>query len=206
MRKPIAIFILFVIIPLFSAAQVKKEIAMEHIQTLQEGALLVRLKTSKNKINALKEAGKEKEAERMVRFQELENKAIASAFITAYNFSPVYFFYSSSSENLAKGNLKGHILNSELVPDTSILPSGKSFLIAEFDVSPSTGVKSLVVRDKDFNYLKKPFPNYIRTFEDFFIFSRSRLKVIEMYNNKLNSLKGLDKNHEKKTSQTQSQL
>src|SRR5688500_2317042 len=68
-----------------------------HIKSLQEGILLVRLKTAQQKIDALNKLGKTDWAQKIIREQKAENQRIINAFKQHYTFSPVYFFYSDDS-------------------------------------------------------------------------------------------------------------
>ncbi len=100
---------------------------------LKETALLVRLKTSENKINALKEVGQYEKAEKVKLIQEYENQKIISAFKKKYDFSEVFFFYSYDSENVRLKQFENVFLNEKLEADSTIaFNSNGAFFIAEF--------------------------------------------------------------------------
>lgn len=182
MRKSIFIFLF---IPLITLGQTRKEVASQNIQNLKNGALIVRLKTAENKINALKKVGREKEAEEAAKKQYLENQEIYTAFKTIYNFSPVYFFYSSSSNNILLEKYKGNLLNEKLEVDTTINVTEQYIYISEFDNTPGTGLSALVIKNKKFELLEKPFPFYVKGYDLFPVFRRHKSDMISIMNGKL---------------------
>jgi hypothetical protein len=175
----LSIFLCFV--PLLVLGQSSKEVSVEHLQNLKNGALLVRLPTAQNKIKSLLDIGLEKQANKVAREQQLENIKVFLAFKSAYDFSKVYFFYNLSSESIQNGNFKGHLLNENLEPDPNVDYSGP-YYIAEFDVIQTTGLSALVIKDKNFNLLQKPFPYYAKQFDVFPLFRRSKLDVVKTLN------------------------
>jgi hypothetical protein len=179
----------FLLIPVMIFAQPSQNEVQEQLQYLKNGALFVRIPTAQNKIKALLDAGRETEATKVARSQQLENLKVYLAFKSAYDFSPVYFFYNLSSEAIKKGEFKGHLLNENLEPDSEIDYSG-NYYVAEFDVIQTTGLSALVVKDRNFNLLQKPFPYYAKTFDLLPFVRRSRLEVVKALNKGLyNALK-----------------
>ena len=138
-----------------------KEDAHTQIKMLKKGALFVRLKTSDLAIAGLKKQGKEKEAEEIRAKQETENKAIVAAFKTEFTFCTVYFFYSNNSDAIKAGTCK------DLLFDTNFqnvsAPDCNNFLIGEFDESETTHISAFIIKDKNYNQLKPPFPFLIKT-------------------------------------------
>lgn len=168
--------------------KVKDVIAFQQIKDLRNNAILVRLKTSENQINALKEMGRYADAEALQKKQFARNLEIINAFKKNFNFCPVYFFYSSSSFYIKHNQYSGRLLNDSLVADTSIKFNYTKAYIAEFDfIEPDTIysgqtsddqknylsdssltlsnthlTEALVIRNSYFTQLKKPFPYYVK--------------------------------------------
>jgi len=147
----------------------RQDISWKEIETLKDGALLVRLQTSGNKIEKLKEAGELAKALETEKNQKQRNERIAEAFENYFDFCPVYFFYSDNSRKLKKGEFSGILMNSrfETVEATQLGPD--AWLMAEFgqtqvSLSEGGGVSrgsiALVIKDRDFIQLQDPFPAY----------------------------------------------
>ncbi|MCO6500857.1 MAG: hypothetical protein J5I47_10825 [Vicingus serpentipes] len=139
----------------------------EQIEELKQGTLLVRLKTSNNKINALKKVGNIEKALKVKAEQDLENKQIISAFKHYFNFCDVVFFHSNHSNNVRAKKLSNIFLNDSLMIDGSIkVDTNRAIFIAEFGSieAPSTsGFQALIIKNDEFVQLKRPFPYYVRT-------------------------------------------
>lgn len=99
----------------------KKRIASRQITQLRDGALLVRLKTSKPTIRAMRARGFDNWADETEKNQRIENLSLINAFRSAYNFSEVKFFYSEDSRKVRKGNFEGIFLNDSLQKDSAIV-------------------------------------------------------------------------------------
>jgi hypothetical protein len=165
-----------------------KQLAFEQIKEMKQSAVLVRLKTSKNIIEALQSQGRVEEANKIKEMQQQDNIRIINAFKKNFNFCPVYFFYSSSSSDIKKGSIKGNLLNEKMLADSSIDFPYNSFFVVEFDyvqqqnkqgyeirtkdsiyynttesISASgTSLEALIVRNSSFNLLESPFPYAVR--------------------------------------------
>ena len=114
----------------------------EQINQLKDGALLVRLKTKKLGITALRKLGKNEQADEIEKKQAEFNLNIISAFKTNFNFCPTYFFYSDYSTNVKENQFdKVIFLNDSLRPDTTIKFENKKFLVAEFGTIEQDTVK-----------------------------------------------------------------
>ncbi len=160
------------------AMKVRKLSSIEEVEGLKKGALLVRLKTSENKITKLREIGLEKEANKVKNEQAEENKNIIKAFKDHFNFCPVYFFMSNQSNNVRSNELTNIFINENLETADTIQFIG-DYLTAEFSrtqgvpgkdengnrvaTSSSYGLPSLIVMDKNFVQMSNPFPSAIRT-------------------------------------------
>ena len=109
-----------------------RRIAENQIRELRDGALLVRLKTSKPKIEALRKLGYFQEAQEVEKEQRVENLLLMKAFNTYYDFSEVKFFYSEDSKKIREKNYDGLFLNDSLKKDKSIqLYNSQNIFIAE---------------------------------------------------------------------------
>jgi len=191
----------------------KQEISNYYFNKLSNGALLVRLRSNKRKINSLKERGYIDEARRVEMNQNHYNREIISAFTNEMTFCDTYFFYSDQSNNVRKKDFsEPFFLDSNLVIDESIEFSFDDFLIAEFgnvaqdtasykDFYITTGQNgktkkssywggpnfhfgALVVMTDDFVQLRKPFPSFVRTFDSIALFRSTTFKVVARLNDK----------------------
>ena len=110
----------------------RKRIAQRQIRELRNGALLVRLKTSRLAINAMRARGYDQLAEETQKNQRVENLSLINAFRSAYNFSEIKFFYSEDSRNVREGDFEGIFLNDSLEKDPAIvLQSRKNIFTCE---------------------------------------------------------------------------
>lgn len=163
--------------------KMKRQHSLYCIEALNNnGALLVRLKTRKPKIEALRAEGFTSDADRIEAEQLKLNREIVSSFRERYKFSRVYFFFAEDTESLRKGVRKGIFLNDDLTSNPLLEVKEDFYLIAEFDnvesdpigfplnkealeqvvVRPSVMKgRALVVRDKYFIQLRHPFPFYV---------------------------------------------
>ncbi len=113
--------------------KMKSEASKTQIKQLKEGVLLVRLKTAESTINALREVGKNEEADKVKLKQETENKKIINAFKNNFDFCDVRFFFSNNSDKVRLKQFENIFLNDSLEVDPSIkLEPDISFFIAEF--------------------------------------------------------------------------
>jgi hypothetical protein len=152
------------------------------INQLKKGALVVRLKTNKKLIEALKKQGKQELAIQ----KEAEQLAITKNTILAYTskltFCKVYFIYSDFADSLLHGARKGIFLDSSLTINPSIEMSEQFYLIAERDYAYNSSIgfvkqdsakyvfeagnpvkeMAVVVKNKYGHQLKGPFPYYVK--------------------------------------------
>jgi hypothetical protein len=131
--------------------------AIAQINDLKNGTLLVRLHTSSNKIAAMKEAGKEKQAAKTLRKQQAENREIVTAFRSYFTFCPVMFFFSDNSEKVLQKNFSGIFLNDSMQIDSTLKPDEtKNFFVAEFTyIEQDTGMYF-----SHYNHVKDSTGNY----------------------------------------------
>lgn len=146
--------------------------------------LLVRLKTREASIAALEKMDRHKEAEQLREKQYRENKETILSFSQAFNFCPVYFFYSDASNLVRMGKLQGQIFNSQLeLVDADEL--GKPFFTAEFSETENLGIHGLILMDDHLIPLQAPFPFFQREYTFFGMISLSKAKMVERYNSRL---------------------
>ena len=191
----------------------KLEISNHYFNKLSNGALLVRLKSNKRKVNALIDRGYVDEARKIEINQDVYNKELISAFNNEMTFCETYFFYSEESNKVRQKDFsEPFFLDSNLDVDSSIQFGLNNFLIAEFgnvaqDTSsyqdfyiidtqngktkktsywggPNFHFGALVVMTDDFVQLRKPFPSYVRTFNSIPLFRRATFKVVARLNDK----------------------
>tara|TARA_R110002072_G_scaffold116482_1_gene246967 strand:+ start:315 stop:1577 length:1263 start_codon:yes stop_codon:yes gene_type:complete len=116
-----------------SERRIRKRITGKQIRNLRDGALLVRLKTSQPKIDALERLGFAQEAEEVRKQQRTENRSLMKTMKAYYNFSEVRFFYSNRSKAVRREKFDGIFVNDSLVEDSSIvLHNKKNIFTAEF--------------------------------------------------------------------------
>jgi len=176
------IFLLFCFLVVYSGCakyKVRRSSAFDHIEMLRQNTLLVRLKSEDKKIAALQKANRQTRIEKTKARLQKENTAIINAFKNNFKFSKFYFFYANEAKLLR--NQKYHEItlydiHHQPVPDNSFIENG--YLIAALDyihefefvgendtirkvVSATFGYPSLVLMDKDFIQLSKPFPRRI---------------------------------------------
>jgi hypothetical protein len=116
-----------------SYRRIRAKSSENQIINLKESALLVRLKTSENTINALRAAEKYDKAEKVQLNQKHENEKIINAFKKNYDFSEVFFFYSYNSEKVRLKQFENIFLNESLeIDSTLVFNPNRDFFIAEF--------------------------------------------------------------------------
>ena len=157
-------------------------IASWQINQLKKGALVVRLKTNKKLIEALKKQGKEELAIQ----KEIEQLAITKntmlAYINKLTFCKVYFMYSDFADSLLHGVRKGIFLDTNLTINPLIEMTEQFYLIAERDYAYNSSIgfvkqdsakyvfeagnpvkeMAVVVKNKYGHQLKGPFPYYVK--------------------------------------------
>ncbi len=158
--------------------------AKEQIGILKNGALLVRLKTRQQNIEALRRTGSDALAAKIEKRQARTNLKIVSVFIRFFDFCPMYFFHSNYTEQVKEGKLDEvvflnivtrdsflspsspdktkKIRDYILLPDSSIKPASSDFLIAEFgQVEPDTfGFPDQYTVDFDTDGHRKSYTTY----------------------------------------------
>ncbi|MGB1241060.1 MAG: hypothetical protein ACPG49_00970 [Chitinophagales bacterium] len=158
--------------------------AMSNIQKLKEGALLVRLKTRQRTIDAFKDRGYLKMANQVEMKQKTRNQRLMNAFRKNFSFCEVYFFYSEDSEKMRSEMYEGIFLNENLEKDAGIVLNEDFILTAEVgniikdpvsvdasgnEYAATWGMSEslLVIKDANFEQLRRPFPYYVRAGDRF---------------------------------------
>jgi hypothetical protein len=152
------------------------------INQLKTGALVVRLKTNKKLIDALKKDGNNDMAAEKEREQYAINKHTMFAYMDFMKFCKVYFIYSNSSDSLLGGTKKGIFLDTNLVVDPRIEMKEKFYMIAERDYAYNSSIgfvpedsaklvvekgnptkeMAIVIKNKYNQQVKAPFPYCIK--------------------------------------------
>ncbi len=158
--------------------------AFEHIEQMDGGILLVRLRSFEDKKNAFEQLGKIKKAEKLDDFIEEKNLIIVKAFKSYFDFSQIYFFYPQDSKAIKNKDFDSAALfdnNLKRLKDVSLLNNG--FHIASFGniyedvildenqervIGGTSGLFGLYLMDDALIPLSKPFPTnvYIGIIDD----------------------------------------
>lgn len=174
---PLTLLILCVSFSNCKSYQARRSQASGQIALLKDQALLVRLLSKQRTIDALKQANNFKEANYIEEQTTEFNRKIVEAFRQYYTFSNVYFFYSGESTKLKNGQFDQVQLfdtGNRPVANPALLSAG--YLVAGIgkiyqDIALSgdstsrhlqvgmSGLPALVVMDKDYVQLAKPFPH-----------------------------------------------
>lgn len=103
------------------------------VELHNNGAVIVRLKTSTKSIAAYRKAGQNDVAERIEKDLRKQNERIYDAFTSHFYFCKVYFIYSNDTKAFLEGN-KSVFLNSDLEKDPSITPTftDDNFIFCEY--------------------------------------------------------------------------
>ncbi|MBL0340768.1 MAG: hypothetical protein IPP71_07530 [Bacteroidetes bacterium] len=118
-----------------SLRKVNRNLMGQQIKQLKDGALLIRVQNKENSIKALNDRKQFALANKIQIKQVSYNKKIIAAFRKKFNFCPIYFFFSNSSDTILANHLNEIIfLNDGLQPDTSIKFVYNKFLTAEFAI------------------------------------------------------------------------
>jgi hypothetical protein len=152
--------------------------ALRMINELRKGFLVVKLKFNERSIEAYRNSGKKKIAERLEAEQRKLNLEILQGFRKMFSFCPVYFIKASDCTRFAKGE-KVMFLDDSLRPSPAISAPDSFFVFAEFgtlmeneriDENSYKGVKTtkegstpvsytaIFMTDREHRQLREPFP------------------------------------------------
>ena len=133
-------FVLFFIAIVSASAQdtVSKKGKWHHVDAIQDGIVLIRLRNNDKQVYELKKAGLDEKADLYERERKFMNDAIKSAFKKYYNFSDYYFYYSNDVKFLLKGKTEGIIYDQDgQAVDFEL--NGKDVYVAEFGYANAPG-------------------------------------------------------------------
>ena len=145
------------------------------ITKLNKGVLLVRLKTREKSINALKKMGQHKKARKLQQEVFEDNLNVVNAFKINYNFSEVYFFYSTESDKIRNMTFDEVFVDAKTLEKSDKIkldPSQTFYMILDIGALKIPNIEGefhqqtaldrvLVVKDRDFEQLYRPFPFYV---------------------------------------------
>jgi hypothetical protein len=155
---------------------------MKDIFEMKQGVLLVRLNTKYKTIEALEKNERLSDAEYVRQKQHQWNEKIISYFLKHYDFTPVYFFFSTETEKVKRREFENvHFLDSTLRPLEVQPVLGKNLWIAEVNyldqnarTGSDMGFEAIFLRDSTFKQLDHPFPFYTRTYRS--VLSEKRMR------------------------------
>ncbi len=134
----------------------RKNIAVENLNMLKEGTLIVRLVSFQEKINLLEKAGKMEQAEELKFESDGINKWFVNEFNNNYNFSDVVFCYGLDLKEYLEGNKKNVFLNDQLEIDQNIsVKPGPIYIFA------SQATDSYYLYDKQYRRIPEPAPHAV---------------------------------------------
>lgn len=198
--------------------QSRQYLAEQQIKHLRDGVLLVRLESRDATIKGLKERGQMDKAAEFEQKIMLQNSETISAFKSAFDFCPVFFFHARDSEAIKKRHWDAVVLLS--AQGDTVHPFAEAplnFLVAAFTQTTvgkeenfylhyvkdeewhieihqmmresGTTFNALVVMSNQFVELNAPFPYYVRTFNNL-PFSRKPEKAVMHLNRRLHKYAG----------------
>ncbi|MEA3495674.1 MAG: outer membrane beta-barrel protein [Bacteroidota bacterium] len=182
-----------------------KEISYKQIKEMKNAVLVVRLKSSSNKIKALKEKGDFDMAKKVEQEQRKENLEILRTFKKHFDFCKVYFVSNKNTAEVKKNGFKNVFLNDSLVIDKNIIVKTNKIFVAEFGiidqqeegnpVISDAEIHALIIKNENFKQLHTPFPFYVNIND--FIDERKVEEVIWLMNKNLHSYYKLAMNEDK---------
>lgn len=153
--------------------------AVEAINGLHKGALIVTIPTESKKIKELDRllAGEklkektrahlEKRRERIISSVDSMRLALTNLFTTYYNYSALYFLPDTALATFVSGEREGIFMDYRGMPEVSIKMEELYYVISRIgrtSLSESTGVQALIFQDMESRDLAPPFPYFIRLF------------------------------------------
>jgi len=164
--------------------QANIEEARELLQELKQGVLLVRLPTAQYQLEALREAGRQKERAALQRKLYEEERATLLSFKNTFRFCPVYFFPATASDSVRQGLFEGILFDVDGHPVEPTALQGTIFT-GEFSETPKQGIEGFILMDQNMVPLQAPFPFYQRKHGFLGLISRSKAEILEDYQAKL---------------------
>jgi len=165
-----------------------------HIKELKRCTLLVRLQTKENHINYFKNQKDFSAVERIKKHQSKVNEALKLAFSNFFDFTQVAYFYSSDSKKVAEGNFHNVLLNENLERDSTIQFTDTNYYIVDvsevFYETYQEHMQGLVILDKYFQQLQKPFPYHVRRRAGMSFIKREDADLVRIFNENLHAFYG----------------
>ncbi len=171
-RLVLVLITLFISIGSILKAQYPQVIALEKLERLQEGVLIVRIPSYQNKLDTLA-----KRAENLRASSEVQDRArrqwetikeeskaealiLQSVFSNHFDFTKVLFMYDKDSDRLSKGERKGFFLGKNLTSSAAVLDANPFFILDLGYTDPSNSARTyaFIIKDQGFNPLSPPFP------------------------------------------------
>ena len=179
-------YLLFLFIMFFSFSL--NIYGQNEIYNIKNGALLVRLQTNAHLIDYYSNKKMVKHANREQDKQNKLNEGIINTFKKEWSLCPVYFFYSTFSNEIQNNDFNN--VFKDLNQPLSNQEKNKlknNFLIAYIGDTPgSLKFNALVLNNKNFKTLPRPFPRYVRTYKGLWFFKRKLNKSIQILEKKIN--------------------
>lgn len=180
-----------------------KERAADDLKALHDGYLFFQLFDRESTKNSIREHLGEKAVLQYEAEEKEKHDNLMKAFRENYTFSKVLFFYSHDKKKIKDDDfstVKFYTDSNQLVSNDTI--DFSHFFIAEVSrieidstiYTDGDGVEhktanysfsALIVRDRDFVQLGKPFPYYVRTMEGMPILQKKSMRLIAAFQNKL---------------------
>jgi hypothetical protein len=153
--------------------------AFVQIVQLRGGALIVRLKSQDRKIQAYRNAGNNKLADKLEKELHDFNQMLVKSFNNHYHFSKFFFIYPEDYQQLLSGETSGFFLDQNLQKDPSITLEKEDFFVCEYGVVYAEAIQNpnnarlkvvtdtpmqqdaLIIKDKDLRQLLSPFPSHV---------------------------------------------
>lgn len=155
-----------------------RKLAERQIIALRGGTLVVRLKTNDRSINAYRDAGQTKLANKLEGEQRERNLHLMRAFLSQFDFCDVLFIKATDTKLLQAG--KKVFLNGKLEIDSNIKLNKSNYLFAEYgdlkanervneykydvkhtkESNTPTASSALIIMDTNTAQLQEPFPFY----------------------------------------------
>ena len=162
-KKGILILIIVFGFHLSIIGQSKNKIALEQIEELKNGVLLVRLQEQNKKLQYLTENSRTDEVEDIEETNNYINRSLIKAFTEYFEFCDVYFFYSDNSKEI-KNREYSLLFDSNNNNKVENLDNQNIFFSAyayrDYGESHLTDRKAIVIMDNNIKQLKEPFPYY----------------------------------------------
>lgn len=153
-----------------------QSLASGYATALQQGGLIVRLPSQRNKIEAMRtfrdtaqlnELTKQRLTNNINKLEQENresNLSLIRAFRQYYELTPVQFLYDTAVSHLLAGRLIGHFVDDSLrsIPDKSLPESGfLSLRIGYTDPGDYSGAEALILGDARWEDVQPPFPTAV---------------------------------------------